>query len=62
MHHDRHNELPTEIKIPEEFDWVEEVGAHRCGATISLRFQDLAEHTERRQQAIQTRELLSEWE
>jgi len=62
VHHDRDNELPTEIKIPEEFDWVEEVGVHRCGATISSRFQDLAEHTERPQQAILTRELRSEWE
>jgi hypothetical protein len=49
-------------KILEEFDWVEEVGAHRCGATISSRFQDLAERTERRQQALLTRELRSEWE
>ena len=61
VHNDRDNELPTEIKIPEEFDWVGEVGAHRCGAT---RFQDPAEHIERRQQAttILTRELRSEWE
>jgi hypothetical protein len=41
---------------------VEEAGAHRCGATIPSRFLDLAERTERRQQAILTRELRSEWE
>jgi hypothetical protein len=59
VHQNRDNELPTEIKVPEEFDWVKEVGAHRCGATIS---SDLAARTERRQQAILTRELRSEWE
>jgi hypothetical protein len=48
VYQNRDNELPTEIKILEEFDWVEEVGAHRYGATISSRFLDLAERTERR--------------
>jgi len=62
VHQNRDNELPTEIKIPEEFDWVKEVGAHRCGATISSRFQDLAERTKRGQKAILTRELRSEWQ
>jgi hypothetical protein len=62
VHQNQDNELQTEIKIPAEFDWVKEVGAHRCGATISSRFQDLAERTERRQQAILTRKLRSEWE
>jgi hypothetical protein len=62
VHQNQDNELPIEIKIPEEFDWVKEVGAHRCGATISSKIPDLAERTERRQQAILTRELHSKWE
>jgi len=59
VHQNRDNELPTEIKIPEEFDWV------KRGWSASMRrynFQDLAERPERRQQAILTRELRFGWE
>ena|SRR2546423_9506187 len=37
VHQNWVNELPTEIKLPEESDWVREVGAHRSSATISSR-------------------------